>query len=150
MPRRSTWTGDFKAVGKTLEQGEKLYHDIKILENIGVWAVEVEVIPENIIAILSPQTSLIKSSLGSGVGYIQFLFAEDILGNTKRPYPRHSKRYADLYELKQKLQQTRINDFKNYVKDEKDNKFPYKNVTVNANDDAVNALEKYKKMKNRI
>ena len=143
LPRRSTWTGGFKAVGKTVEQAKKLFDDIKILENIGVWAVEVEVIPENIMAILSPQTSLITSSLGSGVGDIQFLFAEDILGNTKGPYPRHSKQYADLYELKQKLQQTRINAFKNYVKDVKNNKFPYKDVTVSANDDVVNALEKY-------
>ena len=117
--------------------------DIEILENIGAWGVEVEVIPENIMAILSPQTSLITSSLGSGVGDIQFLFAEDILGNIKGPYPRHSKQYADLYELKQKLQQTRINAFKNYVKDVEDNKFPYKDVTVSANDDVVNALEKY-------
>ena len=143
VPRRSTWTGGFKAVGKTVEQAKKLYDDINLLENIGVWAVEVEVIPENIMAILSPQTSLITSSLGSGVGDIQFLFAEDILGNTKGPYPRHSKQYADLYELKQKLQQTRINAFKNYIKDVKDNKFPYKDVTVSANDDVVNALEKY-------
>ena len=143
VPRRSTWTGGFKAVGKTVEQAKKLYDDIKILENIGAWAVEVEVIPENIMAILSPQTSLITSSLGSGVGDIQFLFAEDILGNTKGPYPRHSKQYADLYELKQKLQQTRINAFKNYIKDVKDNQFPDKDVTVSANDDVVNALEKY-------
>ena len=151
VPRRSTWTGGFKAVGKTVEQAKKLYDDIKILENIGAWAVEVEVIPENIMAILSPQTSLITSSLGSGVGDIQFLFAEDILGNTKGPYPRHSKQYADLYELKQRLQKTRINAFKNYVKDVKDNKFPYKDVTVSANEDVVNALEKYtEKMKNRI
>ena len=40
---------------------------------------------------------------------------------------------------------------KNYVKDVKDNKFPYKDVTVSANEDVVNTLEKYtKKMKNRI
>ena len=58
---------------------------------------------------------------------------------------------ADPYELKQKLQQTRINAFKNYVKDVKDNKFPYKDVTVSANEDVVNALEKYTEiMKNRI
>ena len=29
VPRRSTWTGGFKAVGKTLEQAKKLYDDIK-------------------------------------------------------------------------------------------------------------------------
>ena len=76
----------------------------------------------------------------NGVGDIQFLFAEDILGNTKGPYPRHSKQYADLYGLKQKLQQTRINAFKNYIKDVKDNKFPYKRY---CNVDVVNELEKY-------
>ncbi len=86
---------------------------------------------------------MITGAIWEKVVFGQFLFAEDILGNTKGPYPRHSKQYADLYELKQKLQQTRINAFKNYIKDVKDNKFPYKDVTVSANDDVVNALEKY-------
>ena len=41
--------------------------------------------------------------------------------------------------------------FKNYIKDVKDNKFSYKDVIVSANNDVVNALEKYiKKIKNRI
>ncbi len=43
------------------------------------------------IMIVDKNRTLITSSLGSGVGDIQFLFAEDILGNTKGPYPRHSK-----------------------------------------------------------
>ena len=33
------------------------------------------------------------------------------------------------------------------IKDVKDNKFPYKDVTVSANDEVVNALEKYIKNK---
>ena len=33
--------------------------------------------------------------------------------------------------------------FKNYIKDVMDNQFPDKDVTVSANDDVVNALEKY-------
>ncbi len=41
------------------------------------------------IMIVDKNRTLITSSLGRGVGDIQFLFAEDILGNTKGPYPRH-------------------------------------------------------------
>ena len=47
---------------------------------MGAWAVEIEVIPSEILAILSPSTSLITSSIGGGKGDIQFLFAERYIG----------------------------------------------------------------------
>ena len=44
VPRRSTWTGGLKAVGKTLEEAIWIYNQIKSFENAGAYAVEVEVI----------------------------------------------------------------------------------------------------------
>ena len=143
VPRRSTWTGGFKAVGKTLEQAKKLYHDIKILENIGVWAVEVEVIPENIMAILSPQTSLITSSLGSGVGDIQFLFAEDILGTSEGPFPRHSKQYCNLFKEAQRIQKIRVNAFKDFIDDVNSDNFPSNNFEVEVTEEFVERFCNY-------
>jgi len=34
VPRKSTWTGGFKAVGKTTNQAKMLYQELKTLENI--------------------------------------------------------------------------------------------------------------------
>ena len=46
---------------------------------------------------LSKRTSQITMSIGSGNGGdVQLLFAEDILGDSAGPFPRHSKQYCDL------------------------------------------------------
>ena len=143
VPRKSTWTGGFKAVGKTINQAKMLFQELKTLENIGAWAVEIEVIPNNVMAILSPRTSLITSSIGSGKGDIQFLFAEDILGDSEGPFPRHSKQYADVYSLKQKIQTARIEAFKCFVNDVTQDTFPTKGTTVSASSEVVNDLISY-------
>ena len=125
VPRRSTWTGGLRAVGKTLDEAVWVYQSIKDLENAGAYAVEVEVIPEPLLAEISPRTSLLTSSIGAGSGGdIQFLFAEDVLGNNATPNPRHAKRYRNLYELQQKLQAERVAGFKEFVSDVHDGSFP--------------------------
>ena len=88
VPRKSTWTGGLKAVGKTLEEALWVYREIKTIEDAGAYAVEVEVVPEELLIEISKRTSLLTSSIGGGKGGdIQFLFAEDILGNNPPPYP---------------------------------------------------------------
>ena len=44
-PSRATWTGGFKAVGKTAESALALYQEIKAYEAAGAFAVEVEFVP---------------------------------------------------------------------------------------------------------
>ena len=75
MPRKSTWTGGLKAVGKTKDRILNLYSPIRSLENAGAWAVEVEVVPHNITDILAQNTELVVTSIGSGKADFQFLFA---------------------------------------------------------------------------
>jgi len=92
VPRRSTWTGGLRAVGKTLDEALWIYRQVKTFESAGAYAVEVEVIPEALLAEISKRTTLLTSSIGAGGGGdIQFLFADDILGNNPPPYPRHSR-----------------------------------------------------------
>ena len=55
---------------------------------------------------------------------IQFLFAEDILGNNPPPYPRHSKQYRNLYKMKEEMQRERIAGFREFVDDVRNNAFP--------------------------
>ena len=52
VPRKSTWTGGLKAVGKTFVQAEQLFLDLRHLEEAGAWAVEIEVVPQNILNVL--------------------------------------------------------------------------------------------------
>ncbi|MDA0340921.1 MAG: 3-methyl-2-oxobutanoate hydroxymethyltransferase, partial [Proteobacteria bacterium] len=125
VPRKSTWTGGLRAVGKTLDEAMWVYQEIKALENAGAYAVEVEVIPEALLTEISKRTTLMTSSIGGGSGGdIQFLFAEDILGNDPPPYPRHSKQYRNLYKMKQEMQAERVAGFKEFVADVQQGRFP--------------------------
>ena len=125
VPRLSTWTGGLKAVGKTIQEAMWIFEQIKSFEAAGAWAVEVEVVPAELLKEISSRTSLVTSSIGAGSGGdIQFMFAEDILGNHAPPYPRHTKQYRDLYKLEQAIQVERVEGFRDYIKDVKSGAFP--------------------------
>ncbi len=138
VPRKSTWTGGLRAVGKTLDEAIWIYDEIKALERAGAYAVEVEVVPEELLAEISKRTTLLTSSIGGGGGGdIQFLFAEDILGNNPPPYPRHSKQYRNLYKMNQEMQRERVAAFTEFIDDVKNNKFPATEHVVKAPEDLI-------------
>lgn len=146
VPRRSTWTGGLRAVGKTLDEALWVYREIKSFEQAGAYAVEVEVIPGELLAEISKRTSLMTSSIGAGSGGdIQFLFAEDILGNNPPPYPRHSKQYRELHKLEQQMQDERVAGFREFVDDVKSGGFPGPEHVIKAPggliDDFLSALD---------
>ncbi|MBT4109447.1 MAG: ketopantoate hydroxymethyltransferase [Pelagibacterales bacterium] len=143
VPRRSTWTGGLKAVGKSLEEAIWIYNQIKIFENAGAYAVEVEVIPEDLLIEISKRTTLLTSSIGAGKGGdIQFLFADDILGNNGPPYVRHSKQYRDLYKMKQDMQLERVAGFKEFIDDVKNGNFPKKEHVIPTPDGLIDEFLK--------
>ena len=138
VPRRSTWTGGLKAVGKTLDEAVWVYEQIKALEAAGAYAVEVEVIPAELLAEISKRTTLITSSIGAGSGGdIQFLFAEDILGNKPPPYPRHSKQYRELYKLLEQVQAERVAGFRDYIEDVQNGTFPAREHIIEASGELI-------------
>lgn len=115
VPRKSIWIGGLRSVGKTADEAEKLYRDFKSLEDAGAFAVESEVIPGPVMAEISPRTSLICVSLGSGSGGdVMFLFMNDLCGETKNP-PRHARAFGNLGALHEALYKARVqalNDFR--------------------------------------
>ena len=141
VPRRSTWTGGLRAVGKTIEEALWVYGEIKKLEAAGAWAVEVEVMPAELLAEISRRTTLLTSSIGAGGGGdIQFLFAEDILGNNGPPYPRHSKQYRNFFKLKQEMQAERVAGFKEFIADVRSGGFPAPQHVVKSPQGVIDAF----------
>ncbi|MEM7474726.1 MAG: 3-methyl-2-oxobutanoate hydroxymethyltransferase [Planctomycetota bacterium] len=133
VPRLSTWTGGLRAVGKTLDEAMWIFEQIQSFEEAGAWAVEVEVAPAQVLEAISRRTRLVTSSIGAGSGGdIQFMFAEDILGNHAPPFPRHTKQYRNLYKLEQEIQSERIGGFRDYIEDVKSGQFPSPKHIVNA------------------
>ena len=99
---------------------------------------EVEVIPEDLLVEISKRTSLITSSIGAGSGGdIQFLFAEDILGNNPPPYPRHSKQYREIYKMKEAMQQERIGGFREFIDEVQKGRFPDAKRIIKAPDNLI-------------
>jgi len=83
------------------------------------------------LAEITKMTSLVTISIGSGnAADAQFLFAEDILGQSQIQFPRHAKQYANFDKLMQNLQKERINAFKEFKSDVKKNKFPTKKHSI--------------------
>eukprot|EP01132_Coremiostelium_polycephalum_P004351 gene4351-5447_t len=99
IPSKATWTGGFKAVGKTAQSALDIWRQTKALEEAG-------------------RTPLFMISMGAGAGCdAQYLFAEDILGSNRGHYPRHAKTYRNFSAEYDRLQQERVAAFSEFVAD---------------------------------
>lgn len=115
IPSKVTWTGGFKAVGKTAQSALAVWNDVKALEEAGAFAAEFEVVPTRVATEISRRSSLVLLSMGAGAGAdAQYLFAEDVLGCTKGHRPRHAKVYADFASELEKLQTKRVEAFASF------------------------------------
>lgn len=144
IPRRTTWIGGIRSFGKTAKEAMELYNDVKDIENTGAWGIEVELVPQNILAEITKMTSLITISIGSGnAADAQFLFAEDILGQSQIEFPRHAKKYANFNKLMNDLQKERVEAFKEFSLEVRKNKFPSKKNSISLE---KNELMNFKKL----
>jgi 3-methyl-2-oxobutanoate hydroxymethyltransferase len=131
IPSKSTWTGGFKAVGKTADSAIAVYRHVKQLEAAGAFAAELEVVPDRVATEISKRTSMLMLSMGAGAGGdAQYLFAEDVLGYTRGHRPRHAKVYRDFRTEYDRLQGERIAAFKEFGRDVETGAYPEPRHTV--------------------
>jgi 3-methyl-2-oxobutanoate hydroxymethyltransferase len=146
IPRRTTWIGGIRSFGKKSNEALELFKDIKDIEETGAWGIEVELVPENILDIITKRTSLVTISIGSGISAdAQFLFAEDILGQSKIAFPRHAKKYKNFNKILEDIQKERILAFKQYKKDVQKNKYPTKKHVISIDKIELNNFRKFLK-----
>ena len=125
VPSRATWTGGFKAVGKTAQSAHFVYEQVKALEAAGAIGAEIVVVPARVAEEISKRTSLVLLSMGAGVGAdAQYLFAEDVLGYTRGHQPRHAKVYRNFRAEYDRLQQERIAAFSEFRADVQTGAYP--------------------------
>lgn len=125
IPARRTWTGGFKAVGRTAESARLVYSQVKDLEAAGAFAAEIEVVPERVASEIATRTTLLLMSMGAGTGCdAQYLFAEDVLGYTRGHRPRHAKTYRNFRAEYDRLQQERIAAFREFAADVERGAYP--------------------------
>jgi 3-methyl-2-oxobutanoate hydroxymethyltransferase len=131
IPSKRTWTGGFKAVGKTTDSAMSVFEHVKALENAGAFAAELEVVPARIAAEISKRTKMLMLSMGAGPGGDgQYLFAEDVLGYTRGHRPRHAKSYRNFRAEYDRLQRERVAAFREFVRDVEDGIYPGEEHTV--------------------
>ncbi len=125
VPSRATWTGGFKAVGKTADSALALYDECQAYQDAGAFAVEIEVVPVEVATAISARLDLLLWSMGAGPGCdAQYLFAEDILGTNRGHMPRHSKVYRNFAAEFDRLQAERVAAFKEFAADVQSGAYP--------------------------
>ena len=125
IPSKATWTGGFKAVGKTAASALQVYELVKRYEEAGVFGVEIEVVPAEVTAEIAKHTNLFLVSMGGGTGGdCQYLFADDVLGQNTGHIPRHAKIYRNFAKEFERLQGERIAAFSEFVADVKSGAYP--------------------------
>lgn len=125
IPSKATWTGGFKAVGKTATSAVDVWRHVQALEAVGAFGAELEVVPDRVAAEISKRTSLVMLGMGAGSGAdAQYLFAEDVLGCTRGHKPRHAKTYRNFAAEYARLQQERIAAFSEFRADVDSGAYP--------------------------
>ncbi len=138
VPSKRTWTGGFKAVGKTIETAKLVWNQVKDLENAGAFAVELEVVPERISAEIFKRTSVLLFSMGGGAhADAQYLFSTDVLGYSDWWTPRHSKTYRDFRTEFERLQNERVAAFREFKADCESSVYPQDEHKVPVSDEVV-------------
>jgi 3-methyl-2-oxobutanoate hydroxymethyltransferase len=125
IPSQCTWTGGFRAVGKTAASARAVWDHVKRLEAIGCFGAELEVVPDKVAEVISRNTPLIMLGMGAGPhADAQYLFAEDILGHTDGHRPRHGKVYRNFAAEFARLQTERIGAFREFIADVDSGAYP--------------------------
>lgn len=141
IPSKRTWTGGFKAVGKTLETAQLVWNQVKAAEEAGAFAVEIEVVPHSITRLIAERTNLFLISMGAGAaGHAQYLFTDDVLGQNRGKIPRHAKVYADFAAEQDRLQALRVEAMGRFVTDVHGGDYPAPQYLVDCDSDVVQAF----------
>jgi 3-methyl-2-oxobutanoate hydroxymethyltransferase len=125
VPPKATWTGGYKAVGKTIEQARMIWQQVHDFEAAGAFAVEMEVIPAALATEITKRAKMLTISLGSGAGCdAQYLFSADLLGENRGLIPRHAKTYRNFAAERDRMQDDRIAAYGEYIADVRGGVFP--------------------------
>jgi 3-methyl-2-oxobutanoate hydroxymethyltransferase len=141
IPSQCTWTGGFKAVGKTAQSAKAVWDHVKRLEAIGCFGAELEVVPDRVAEFISKNTPMLMLGMGAGPwADAQYLFAEDVLGYNLGHKPRHAKTYRDFAAEYARLQQERIAAFEEFIADVEGGAYPAPEHIVGIKDEEFEAF----------
>ncbi len=131
--------GGHFVIGKDFETTLLLLEQAKALENAGVCAIVLEMVPCESAEFISQNLKIPTIGIGAGASCDgQILVSEDLLGRYEDFCPKFARKYANLSEIITEA-------FKNYIKDVLDMKFPCDKETFYLKPEEKEKLENYKK-----
>ena len=117
-PQLMNTIGGHKIQGKTAEQIEKILESAKKLEEAGVFAVVLELLPSVSAEYITRNLSVPTIGIGAGAGCSgQIVVTDDIMGKFTDFAPKFVKKYANLHDVV-------LNGVMEYSKEVKDGLFP--------------------------
>jgi 3-methyl-2-oxobutanoate hydroxymethyltransferase len=140
IPAYVTWTG-WRAVGKNVKEATALWKHAQKLEEIGVFAAELEVIPDRLAKFITEKSSLVMLGMGAGkYTDAQYLFTEDICGYGTNRKPRHAKVYRNFAPEFERLQSERIAALKEFKVEVEQGGYPSTEHSISINDKDFNTF----------
>ncbi len=95
-PQSVSALGGFRLQGKSAKQAKKIVDDAQALEEAGVMAILLELVPEQVCALITERARVPIISLGSGPrAHGQLLIFHDMFGLYPRFTPRMAKKFGD-------------------------------------------------------
>ncbi len=95
-PQTAASLGGYKVQGRSAAAAKRLLEDALALEGAGVWGVVLEMVPEQLAALVSEQLSVPTIGIGAGAATDgQVLVFHDLIGVFDRFKPRFVKRYLE-------------------------------------------------------
>lgn len=139
IPTFSHWSGGLRAYGRTADEAIQIFRTLKRMESVGVFAVEVECIAEEVLTAVNDKTSIVTFSLGSGRGGdAVFSFVTDVCGEDSEEDtpPRHAHAFDNLAPLHQEIYERRVKALRAFHEETVAAKFPYdaNNISMQENE----------------
>ena len=139
IPTFAHWAGGLRAYGRTADEAIEIYRTLKRMEDVGVFAVEVECIAEEVLEAVNDKTSIVTFSLGSGnAGDAIFSFVSDVCGedSEEEKPPKHAHAFGHLGRLHKQMYEERVQALSTFHSEVQDNNFPFpkNNISMHPNE----------------
>lgn len=128
IPTFSHHCGGLRAFGRKADEALQVWTTLKRMEDVGVFAVEVECLAEEVLEAVNDKTSVVTFSLGSGPhGDAIFSFLADICGEASEENkpPKHAHAFGQVGRLHKQIHTERVAALGEFHREVADGNFPY-------------------------
>ena len=131
-PQQIHATGGYRAVGRTAAEAIQVHRDAQLLQDAGVWMIELECVPFRVAEVITKRLRVLTMGTGSGTGCDgQGLMTQDLWSLPQPVKPRLSKQYDDLFRMS-------LEALARFKEEVRTGQYPPEEVTARMPDDEYN------------